>query len=163
MLKMNHNNNNQSSAEEEKGPLVVDTNNTTANNADNLDAIADDMPQQRDLLSNDIKQSTPNNLNTSPIITTDGIDDNTTDGSSSMMSTKKENDVLNVDTVSLFIKFECYKYFLYSSGTLVVRSVEVVALFKIDIHILWVIGIQGGQSLFGSFGDGKFLFHWVFV
>jgi len=45
--------------------------------------------------------------------------------------------------------------------TLVVPSgavVEVVALFKIDIPILWVIGIQVGQSLFSSFGDGKFSF-----
>jgi len=47
---MNHSNN-QSSAEEEKGPLVVDTNTTASNNANNLDAIAADIPQQRDLLS----------------------------------------------------------------------------------------------------------------
>jgi len=97
---MNHSNN-QSSAEEEKGPLVVDTN-STATNADNLDAIADDMPQKRDLLSNDIKQSNLTTNNTSTFAT-DGIDDNTPNGSSSMMltSTKKEDDVLNVDTVSL--------------------------------------------------------------
>ena len=101
---MNHSNN-QPSAEEEEAPLAVDTNNTTATNADNLDAIAANMPQQRDSLSNDIKQSNLTTNNTSPIITTDDIDDNTTGGSSSMMltSTNKEDDVLNVDTVSLYL------------------------------------------------------------
>ena len=98
---MNYSNN--SSAEEEKGPLAVVG--TNSNNADNLDAIAADIPQQRDLLSNDIKQSNLTTNNTSPIITTDDIDDNTTGGSSSMMltSTNKEDDVLNVDTVSLYL------------------------------------------------------------
>ena len=96
---MNYSNN--SSAEEEKGPLAVVG--TNSNNADNLDAIAADIPQQRDLLSNDIKQSNLTTNNTSSFAT-DGIDDNTTDGSSSMMltSTQKEDDVLNVDTVSLY-------------------------------------------------------------
>ena len=100
---MNHNN--QPPAEEE-APLTTETN-TTAIYADNIDAIAADMPQQEDSLSNDInKLSTPNltTNNTSPIITTDGIDDNTTGGSSSMMLTStKKDDILNVDTVSLYL------------------------------------------------------------